>query len=52
MRNASATRLDVVDAVASTSVGDDCGKGFAPPSRWARAFARLEQRGFGIGARP
>ena len=37
--------LDAVDEVASTSVGDDCGEGFAPPSPWAKAFALLEQRG-------
>jgi len=35
--------LDAVDEVASTSVGDDCGEGFAPPSPWARAFALIEQ---------
>jgi L-ascorbate metabolism protein UlaG (beta-lactamase superfamily) len=39
--------LDAVDEVASTSVGDDCGEGFAPPSPWARAFAVLQQRGIG-----
>jgi len=36
--------LDAVDQVASTSVGDDCGEGFALPSQWARSFALLEHR--------
>jgi len=44
--------LDSVDEVASTSLGDDCGEGFAPPSPWARAFALLEHRDFGVVARP
>jgi hypothetical protein len=34
--------LDAVTQVASTSVGDDCGEGFAAPSPWERAFALLE----------
>jgi hypothetical protein len=25
--------------VASTSMGEDCGEGFAPPSKWATLFA-------------
>jgi hypothetical protein len=38
----SRSLLDAIDRVASTSVGDDCGEGFAPPSPWATVFARLE----------
>ena len=37
--------LDAVDRVASTSVGDDCGEGFAPPSPWATMFATLAPGG-------
>ena len=37
--------LDEVDHVASTSVGDDCGEGFVPPSPWAKVFALLGGRG-------
>jgi hypothetical protein len=37
----SRSLLDAVDRVASTSVGDDCGEGFAPPSPWATMFATL-----------
>jgi hypothetical protein len=33
--------LDAVTHVSATSVGDDCGEGFAPPSEWAKAFAML-----------
>jgi hypothetical protein len=33
--------LDAVDHVASTSVGDDCGEGFQPPSEWAATFASM-----------
>jgi L-ascorbate metabolism protein UlaG (beta-lactamase superfamily) len=36
--------LDAVGDVASTSVGDDCGEGFAPRSAWAAAFALIGQR--------
>jgi L-ascorbate metabolism protein UlaG (beta-lactamase superfamily) len=36
--------LDAVDQVASTSVGDDCGEGFAPPSRWSTAFAAMHSQ--------
>ena len=31
--------LDAVTRVASTSMGDDCGEGFAPPSPWESVFA-------------
>jgi hypothetical protein len=37
----SQSLLDAVTQVASTSVGDDCGEGFAAPSPWERAFALL-----------
>ena len=37
----SQSLLDAVDRVASTSVGDDCGEGFAPPSPWATMFATI-----------
>ena len=40
----SQSLLDAVSQVASTSVGDDCGEGFAAPSPWATTFARLEGR--------
>ena len=38
----SRTLLDAVDRVASTSIGDDCGEGFAPPSAWASLYAVLK----------
>ena len=41
----SQSMLDAVTRVASTSVGDDCGEGFAPPSPWATAFALLAGQG-------
>jgi len=31
--------LEAVTRVASTSMGEDCGEGFAPPSKWATLFA-------------
>jgi hypothetical protein len=34
--------LDGVQLVSSTSMGDDCGEGFAPPSPWANAFALMQ----------
>ena len=37
----SQSLLDAVTQVASTSVGDDCGEGFAAPSPWEQAFALL-----------
>ena len=37
----SQSLLDAVSHVSSTSVGDDCGEGFQPPSEWAKAFAGL-----------
>jgi hypothetical protein len=37
----SQSMLDAVAEVASTSMGDDCGEGFAPPSAWANAFALM-----------
>ena len=39
----SQSLLDAVERVASTSVGDDCGEGFAPPGAWASAFASLDR---------
>ena len=33
---------DGVALVSSTSVGDDCGEGFAPPTPWANAFALMQ----------
>ena len=44
--------LDAADEVASTSVGEHCGEGFAPPSPWARAFALLERRAVVNTTRP
>jgi len=44
--------LDAVDEVASTSVGEDCGEGFAAPSSWARAVALREQHAVGDATRP
>jgi L-ascorbate metabolism protein UlaG (beta-lactamase superfamily) len=41
VRKFSRSMLDAVDQVASTSVGDDCGEGFAAPSLWEKAFASL-----------
>lgn len=35
----SKAMLDSVKRVASTSMGEDCGEGFAPPSPWATLFA-------------
>ena len=35
--------LDAVTRVASTSVGDDCGEGFAAPGDWANVFAGLDR---------
>ena len=40
-RQFSQSMLDAVTQVSSTSVGDDCGEGFEPPSAWAKAFATL-----------
>jgi hypothetical protein len=37
----SQSLLDAVTHVSSTSVGDDCGEGFQPPSDWEKAFATL-----------
>ena len=37
----SKSLLDAVTHVSSTSVGDDCGEGFQPPSDWETAFAAL-----------
>jgi hypothetical protein len=38
----SQAMLDAVATVDSTSVGDDCGEGFAPPSKWSNAFAVID----------
>ena len=40
----SQSLLDAVAQVASTSVGDDCGEGFAPPNPWAARYAALGVR--------
>ena len=34
--------LDAVTQVSATSVGDDCGEGFQPPSIWSKLFALVE----------
>jgi hypothetical protein len=47
----SQSLLDAVERVASTSVGDDCGEGFAAPSTWATMFATLAPRGARGGPR-
>jgi len=47
----SRSLLDAVEQVASTSVGDDCGEGFAPPNPWATLFATLAPNGSAGGAR-
>ena len=36
--------LDAVTQVSATSVGDDCGEGFQPPSIWSKHFALAEHR--------
>ena len=38
----SRAMTDAVALVSSTSIGDDCGEGFAPPSAWANAFALMQ----------
>ena len=35
--------LDAVAMEASTSMGDDCGEGFAPPPPWANRLAEVQQ---------
>jgi len=40
----SRSMLDAVDRVASTSIGDDCGEGFAAPSSWEKVFAAIQPR--------
>ena len=40
----SRSMLDAVDRVASTSIGDDCGEGFAVPSPWEKVFAAIQPR--------
>ncbi|MBV9890707.1 MAG: hypothetical protein JO090_07470 [Rhizobacter sp.] len=47
----SRSMLDAVDRVASTSVGEDCGEGFAAPSPWATLFATLTRAAPPGGAR-
>jgi hypothetical protein len=37
----SQSLLDAVSHVSSTSVGDDCGEGFEPPSAWEKTFATM-----------
>jgi hypothetical protein len=36
--------LDAVSHVAATSMGDDCGEGYAVTSDWARVYAKLDTR--------
>ena len=38
----SRSLLDAVDRVASTSLGDDCGEGFALPNPWETIYASLK----------
>jgi len=38
----SQAMLDAVAMVDSTRVGDDCGEGFEPPSKWANVFATVD----------
>lgn len=38
----SQSLLDAITHVSSTSVGDDGGEGFQPPSDWEKAFAMLQ----------
>ncbi|MDQ6628489.1 MAG: MBL fold metallo-hydrolase [Pseudomonadota bacterium] len=40
----SASLLDAVSQVAATTVGDDCGEGFQPPSAWQTMFVQLDRR--------
>jgi hypothetical protein len=48
----SQTMLDAVTRVASTSVGDDCGEGFAAPRPWEAMFAELQKQPEAVGASP
>jgi hypothetical protein len=41
----SRAMTDAVKLVSSTSIGDDCGEGFAPPTPWANAFASMQGAG-------
>jgi hypothetical protein len=41
----SRAMTDAVALVPSTSMGDDCGEGFAPPTPWANAFALMQGAG-------
>ncbi len=36
---------DAVALVDSTRVGEDCGEGFEPPSKWANVFATMQPPG-------
>ena len=38
----SQSLLNAITQVSSTTVGDDCGEGFQPPSDWEKAFATLQ----------
>jgi hypothetical protein len=40
----SQAMLEAVTMVDSTRVGDDCGEGFEPPSKWANVFATMSGR--------
>jgi L-ascorbate metabolism protein UlaG (beta-lactamase superfamily) len=48
----SRSLLDAVDRVASTSLGDDCGEGFAEPSPWANYLATADRPARGTDGRP
>jgi hypothetical protein len=41
----SRAMTDAVALVSSTSIGDDCGEGFAPPTPWANSFAQIQAGG-------
>jgi hypothetical protein len=40
----SQAMLDAVAQVDSTSIGDGCGEGFAPPRPWSAVFAALDRQ--------
>jgi hypothetical protein len=39
----SRAMTDAVSLVSSTTMGEDCGEGFAPPTPWANAFALMQR---------
>jgi hypothetical protein len=48
----SQAMLDAVTRVASTSVGDDCGEGFAAPRPWEAMFAALRKQPEAVAVSP